>query len=124
MLERIAQFLRLDGAELTRKFAQVVIIWLLAWAAMRLTRLAARRIERLVDDGDAAVTTLREKRGITIAQPGSQWDVARELRRRLKKRLDAEGLEIPFPQRKVHVKVEGPAGPAGATEAAAAAGGA
>ena len=301
VLERIAQFLRLDGAELTRKLAQVVIIWLLAWAAMRLTRLAARRIERLVDDGNAAVTTLREKRGITIAQllrtvggttilvvaflltlnlfveigpllagagiiglaisfgaqslvkdfisgffilfedqfavgdvieaagksgvvermslrvvvlrdlqgvlhvipngeikvvsnktrgwsravidvgvaydvdidhaldvlrdevarfsaepawkgrlegavevpgveslgdsavvirvlartqPGSQWDVARELRRRLKNRLDAEGLEIPFPQRKVHVKVEGPAGPAGTTEAEAAAGGA
>lgn len=303
VLERIAQFLKLDGAELTRKLAQVLVIWLLAWAAMRLTRLAARRIERLVDDGDDAVTTRREKRGLTIAQllrtvggttilavaflltlnlfveigpllagagilglaisfgaqslvkdfisgffilfedqfsvgdvieaagksgvvermslrvvvlrdlrgvlhiipngeikvvsnmtrgwsravidvgvaydtdidhaldvvrdeaarfsaepawkgrlegavevpgvesladsavvirllartqPGSQWDVARELRRRLKKRLDAEGLEIPFPQRKVHVKVEGAAGPAslppGTVEAAAAGG--
>jgi len=306
VLERVAQFLRLDGAELTRKLAQVVIIWLLAWVAMRLTRLAARRIEHLVAEGDAAVATLREKRGITIAQllrtvggttilivaflltlnlfveigpllagagilglaisfgaqslvkdfisgffilfedqfavgdvieaagksgvvermslrvvvlrdlqgtlhvipngeikvvsnktrgwsravidvgvaydadidqalavlrdeaarfaadpvwkerlegavevpgvealgdsavvirllartqPGSQWDVARELRRRLKTRLDAEGLEIPFPQRRVHVKVEGPAGPAGPAGAAgpveaAAAGGA
>jgi small-conductance mechanosensitive channel len=296
---RFAEFLRLDGAELTRKLAQVVIIWLLAWAAMRLTRLAAHRIEKLVDDGDPTVTTLREKRGITIAQllrtvggstvlvgavlltlnlfveigpllagagilglavsfgaqslvkdfisgffilfedqfvvgdvievagksgvvermtlrvvvlrdvqgvlhiipngeikvvsnktrgwsravidvgitydadvdhaldvlrdeaarfsadpswkdrlegpvevpgvesladsavvirllartqPGSQWDVARELRRRLKKRLDAEGLEIPFPQRKVHVKVEGATTPAGTVEAAAAGG--
>ena len=298
---RFAELLRLDGAELTRKLAQVVIIWLLAWAAMRLTRLAAHRIEKLADDGDSKVTTLREKRGITIAQllrtvggttvlvgavlltlnlfveigpllagagilglaisfgaqslvkdfisgffilledqfvvgdvieaggksgvvermslrvvvlrdgqgalhiipngeikvvsnmtrgwsravidigvaydvdvdhaldvlrdeaarfsadpswkgrleglvdvpgvealadsavvirllartqPGSQWDVARELRRRLKKRLDAEGLEIPFPQRKVHVKVEGAtAAPAGTVEPVAAGGG-
>jgi moderate conductance mechanosensitive channel len=299
LAQRVAEFLRLDGAELTRKLAQVVVIWLLAWVAMRLIRLAARRIETLVDDGDPTVTTLREKRGITIAQllrtvggttvvaggvlltlnlfveigpllagagilglaisfgaqslvkdfisgffvlfedqfvvgdvieaagksgvvermtlrvvvlrdvqgtlhiipngeikvvsnktrgwsravvdvgvaydadidhaldvlrdeaarfsadpswkgrlegpvdvpgveslgdsavvirllartqPGSQWEVARELRRRLKKRLDAEGLEIPFPQRKVHVKVEGVQAPAGTVEAAAAGG--
>jgi small-conductance mechanosensitive channel len=34
--------------------------------------------------------------------PLKQWDVARELRRRLKRRFDAEGIEIPFPQRTVH----------------------
>jgi moderate conductance mechanosensitive channel len=301
IVERAAQFLRLDGAELTRKLAQVVIIWLLAWVATRLVRLAARRIERMVDDGDPTVTTLREKRGLTVAQllrtvggttvllaaflltlnlfveigpllagagiiglaisfgaqslvkdfisgffilledqfvvgdvieaagksgvvermslrvvvlrdlegvmhvipngeikvvsnktrdwsravidvgvgheadvdhaldvlrdegarfsadpgwrarldgpvevpgveslsenavvirvltrtqPGSQWDVARELRRRIKKRLDAEGLETPVPQRRVHVKVEGSAGSAATVATAAAAGGA
>jgi moderate conductance mechanosensitive channel len=31
--------------------------------------------------------------------PLKQWDVARELRRRLKNRFDAEGIEIPFPHR-------------------------
>jgi moderate conductance mechanosensitive channel len=31
--------------------------------------------------------------------PLKQWDVARELRRRIKKRFDAEGIEIPFPHR-------------------------
>jgi len=36
--------------------------------------------------------------------PGVQWDVAREFRRRIKNRLDAEGIEIPFPQRTVHVR--------------------
>lgn len=35
---------------------------------------------------------------------GSQWAVAREFRRRIKNRLDAEGIEIPFPQRTVHLR--------------------
>jgi small conductance mechanosensitive channel len=34
--------------------------------------------------------------------PLKQWEVARELRRRLKRRFDADGIEIPFPQRTVH----------------------
>ncbi len=32
-------------------------------------------------------------------QPGRQWDVAREFRRRIKLAFDAEGIEIPFPHR-------------------------
>ncbi len=35
---------------------------------------------------------------------GSQWDVARELRRRFKNRLDQEGIEIPYPKRTLHVR--------------------
>jgi small conductance mechanosensitive channel len=42
--------------------------------------------------------------------PGAQWDVAREFRRRIKKRLDAEAIEIPFPQRTVHVRHHGSTG--------------
>jgi len=41
--------------------------------------------------------------------PGKQWDVAREFRRRIKARLDAEGISIPFPQRVVR-HVGGPGG--------------
>jgi len=33
--------------------------------------------------------------------PGQQWAIGREFNRRLKKRFDAEGVEIPFPHRKL-----------------------
>ncbi|MBV9109670.1 MAG: hypothetical protein JO306_09720, partial [Gemmatimonadetes bacterium] len=33
--------------------------------------------------------------------PLKQWDVARELRRRLKRRFDRENIEIPFPHQKL-----------------------
>lgn len=42
-------------------------------------------------------------------QPGLQWDVAREFRRRIKMRLDKEGIDIPFPTRVVQVRHSGPA---------------
>jgi moderate conductance mechanosensitive channel len=42
---------------------------------------------------DSAVTI----RIMAKTLPLKQWDVARELRRRIKKRFDAEGIEIPFP---------------------------
>ena len=58
--------------------------------------------------GDSAVVI----RTLIKTQPGSQWTVAREFRRRLKKRLDREGISIPYPQRRVHVQVQGgPASP-------------
>ena len=56
-------------------------------------------------------------------QPGSQWDVAREFRRRIKNRFDRRELEIPFPQRRVHVRVEGVRSRTHADAAAGAAGG-
>jgi moderate conductance mechanosensitive channel len=40
--------------------------------------------------------------------PLEQWAVARELRRRIKDRFDAEGIEIPFPQRVVWQRHEEP----------------
>ena len=67
-IRRLAAILRIDGEELVRAGVRVLGIWLLAWLAYRVVRLAARRIEIAVDDGDDSVTTLRERRGQTIAQ--------------------------------------------------------
>jgi small conductance mechanosensitive channel len=39
-------------------------------------------------------------------QPIKQWEVAGELRKRLKIAFDKQGIEIPFPQREVHHKVK------------------
>jgi small conductance mechanosensitive channel len=68
--------------------------------------------------GDSAVVI----RTLIRTQPGSQWNAAREFRRRMKNRLDREGIEIPYPQRKVHVKVDGAASPEAITAAGAAGG--
>jgi small conductance mechanosensitive channel len=35
--------------------------------------------------------------------PQKQWEIGRELRRRLKKAFDAQGIEMPFPQRTLHI---------------------
>jgi len=68
VLRRLGEILKIDGEELARAGARVFGIWVLAWFAYRVVRLTARRIELAVDDGDDAVTTLRERRGQTIAQ--------------------------------------------------------
>lgn len=51
-------------------------------------------------------------RTLTKTAPGKQWDVARELRKRVIVRFKAEGIESPIPQRKVYsaVLVAEPAG--------------
>lgn len=57
-----------------------------------------------------------------LARPGQQWDVERQLRIRIKRVLDAEGIEVPYPRR-VMITVPGgaePARPAAAGEGAAA----
>lgn len=40
-------------------------------------------------------------------RPQRQWEVARELRRRIKKRFDAEGIEIPYPKLSLHERRPG-----------------
>lgn len=42
-------------------------------------------------------------------QPLEQWKVARELRERIKAAFDERGIEIPFPQRTVWMRTDGPA---------------
>ena len=59
---------------------------------VRFVRVAGRERRHTADPGQGR-------------QAGTQWEVARELRRRFKKRLDAEGIEIPVPQRSIELRV-------------------
>lgn len=63
-------------------------------------------VDAFGDSGIAIRTVLR-------TGPGAQWAVAREFRRRLKNRFDHEGIEIPYPQRTVHVRGDATALPGG-----------
>jgi small-conductance mechanosensitive channel len=54
--------------------------------------------------GDSSVVI----RTLLRVQPGKQWEVMREFRRRVKLRFDREGIEIPFPQQVVrHIQSTG-----------------
>ena len=59
-------------------------------------------------DADAIVVRLVAK-----TQPLQQWAVARALRERIKAAFDRYGVEIPFPQRTVWMRAEGPGSEAG-----------
>lgn len=67
-LQVLVDLFQLEPGDLSRLGAQVLAIWVLAWAANRVIRIVARRIEKAVDDGDASTFTAEEKRGHTIAQ--------------------------------------------------------
>jgi small-conductance mechanosensitive channel len=47
--------------------------------------------------GDWTVTV----RTMVKTKPGKQWDVARELRRRIKESFEREGIEMPYPRQEV-----------------------
>ncbi|HVL06252.1 MAG TPA: mechanosensitive ion channel family protein [Acidimicrobiales bacterium] len=62
--------------------------------------------EEILEEPDVWGVESLDADGVTIrlvvkTRPLSQWKVARELRVRIKRAFDAEGIEIPFPQRMV-----------------------
>lgn len=67
-LQRLLVYLRVDGAELLRQLAQAAVIVALGWAAIRVLRLATRRIEQRAAQGDPLATTPAPRRGRTLAQ--------------------------------------------------------
>ena len=74
----------------------------------------APQVQGLLDFGDSSVTA----RVTVQVQPGEQFAAERELRMRLKRAFDERGVEIPFPQRTVHV-LEDASGPARTPESSA-----
>jgi small conductance mechanosensitive channel len=81
------------------------------------TRILNGVLKEMAEDGAWAHAILEEssvvgvenltERSVDIrimikTRPGKQWDVAREARRRIKKRFDELDIEIPFPHRVVH----------------------
>lgn len=68
-----------------------------AWRPKMLGAPEVVGVDELGDSGVILRTLLR-------TTPGKQWECAREFRRRIKNRLDREGIEIPFPQRTVHLR--------------------
>jgi small-conductance mechanosensitive channel len=65
------------------------------WDALIVEEPTVPGVERF---DDSAVTI----RVMFKTLPLKQWDVAREYRRRIKNRFDAEGIEIPFPHRTLY----------------------
>jgi moderate conductance mechanosensitive channel len=65
------------------------------WASLILTPPKVLRVDNLGDFG-VEIKILGE------TKPIKQWDVMGELRLRLKKEFDKEGIEIPWPHTKVY----------------------
>lgn len=68
-----------------------------AWRNLILEEPEVQGIQHLGADGIAIRLVIK-------TQPGEQWSISREVRRRMKERFDAEGIEIPYPQRTVWVR--------------------
>jgi small conductance mechanosensitive channel len=66
------------------------------WALLILEPLEVLGVDQFGDN--AVIIKMRIK-----TRPIQQWSVGRELNRRIKKRFDELGIEIPFPQRTLHL---------------------
>lgn len=87
----VARVRELLGEEAHRMFADE------EWGTLLLEEPEVWGVEDLGNDAVVVRMVLK-------TLPGEQWAVARELRERIKVRFDAEGVEIPFPQRTVWVR--------------------
>ncbi len=75
-----------------------------AWRQLIIEEPEVWGVEQVTPDGIIV-------RLVVKTQPLEQWKVARELRERVKRRFDVEGIEIPFPQRALWIKQETPDSP-------------
>ena len=77
-----------------------------AWAAMILEPPEIWGVQQFADSSIAI-------RMVIKTEPAQQWAVNRELRLRLKEAFDRNGIEIPFPQRTMWYRGDGPGAPDG-----------
>ena len=84
-LDRVREVLDRIGAELAKDPD---------WSARILEAPKVLRVDSL---GESGITL----KGLATTVPIEQWNVAGELRRRIKRTFDDEGIEIPFPHRVV-----------------------
>lgn len=66
-------------------------------------------VQGITDFAESSVNV----RVIVMVIPGEQWEAERQLRRAIKSAFDADGIEIPFPQRTIHVQGGAPNAPFG-----------
>ena len=85
-VDRVLELLREVGRELAEDAE---------WKPLLVEEITVPGIESFGESG----MTLRV---IATTIPLKQWDVARELRLRIKRRFDAEGIEIPYPHRTLY----------------------
>jgi len=71
-----------------------------AWASSVMEPLEVWGVQSL----DASWVTMR---AVVKCDPGDQWAIGRELRRRIKDRFEREGIDMPYPQQVVHVQRQG-----------------
>jgi small conductance mechanosensitive channel len=43
---------------------------------------------------------------VVKTQPSKQWEISRRIRERVKSKLDERGIEIPFPQQTVWMRMD------------------
>ena len=88
------------GAELDHVFAVINRVGeeMKADPALGVNLLSAPHVERVSRLADSGV----EIKILAETKPIHQWALTGELRKRLKERFDAEGIEIPWPHTKVY----------------------
>jgi len=61
-------------------------------------------VQGITDFADSSVNA----RVVVMVTPGEQWESERQLRRAIKTAFDKEGIDIPFPQRTLHIEGASP----------------